>query len=181
MPFFKKKKPPQISPERLRRSIPIANPSIRYEEDAKGVVTILIPVATSGSKQAERTARIKLDVIGSKVWKKIDGKTSLNEMVQWMKKEFMLTEREAEVSLSMFMKNLVEKKLVALALPPPTLGTPEVKEEIERIKVEIEELGKAYRKKKVDEKTYNELKEKYEKTIEELQEAETSGKSSNKT
>ncbi len=101
-------------------------------------------------------------------------------MVQWMKKEFMLTEREAEVSLSMFMKSLVEKKLVALALPPPTPGTPEVQEEIERIKVEMEELEKAYRKKKIDEKTYSELKEKYEKAIEEMREAESSEKPSNK-
>jgi hypothetical protein len=184
MPLFgKKKEPPKVSPERLYRSIPIANPRVRYEEDAEGIVTILIPIATGDSKQPERTAKIKLDVIGSKVWKKIDGKTPFNEIVQWMKKEFMLTEREAEVSLSMFMKSLVDKKLVALALPPPKPGTPEVQEEIERIRFEIEELEKAYKKKKVDEKTFVELKEKYEQAIRELEEkeAEAAGKPSDKS
>ncbi|MEM2929449.1 MAG: PqqD family protein [Thermoproteota archaeon] len=169
MPLFRRKKePPKISPGRLYRSVPIVNPNIRYEEDSEGIVTILIPVATGDSKRVERTARIKLDIIGSKVWKKIDGKTPLSDIVQWMKKEFMLTEREAEVSLSMFTKSLVEKKLVALVLPPPTPGTPEVHEEIARIRTEIAELEKAYKKKKIDDKTYSELKESYEKAIEEL-------------
>jgi hypothetical protein len=181
MPLFgKKSEPPRVSPGRLYRSIPIVNPRVKHEEDAEGIVTILIPVPTGDPKNPERTARIKLDAIGSKVWKRIDGKTPLNEIVQWMKNEFMLTEREAEVSLSMFMKSLVDKKLVALALPPPTPGTPEVQEEIERIRFEIEDLEKAYKKKKVDEKTFRELKEKYEQAIKELEEkeaAETRGKS----
>jgi len=174
MPLFKKKKePPKISPGRLYRSIPIVNPRVKYEEDAEGIVTILIPIPTGDPKRPERTAKIRLDIIGSKVWKRIDGKTPLNEMVQWMKQEFKLTEREAEVSLSMFMKSLVDKKLVALALPPPTPGTSEVKEEIERIRFEIEELEKAYKKKQVDETTFRELKEKYEQAIKELKEKET--------
>lgn len=182
MPLFgrKKKEPPRVSPERLYRSIPIVSPVVKHEEDADGIVTILIPIRTGDPKNPERTARIRLDEIGSKVWKKIDGKTPLNEIVQWMKQEFMLTEREAEVSLSMFMKSLVDKKLVALALPPPKPGTPEVQEEIERIRFEIEDLEKAYKKKKVDEKTFRELKEKYEQAIKELEEkeaAETRGKS----
>lgn len=173
MPLFgKKKEPPKISPGRLYRSIPIINPKVKYEEDSQGIVTILIPVAIEVSEKAEKIAKIKLDVIGSKVWKKIDGKTSFNEIVEWMKKEFMLTGREAEVSLSMFMKSLVDKRLVALALPPPTPGTPEVQEEIKRIRFEIEELDKAYKKKKIEENIYKELKEKYEKAIKELEEKE---------
>jgi hypothetical protein len=175
MPLFKKKEPPKVSPERLFKSTPVVNPEVKYEEDEDGVVTILVPVRTSSSGQATRTAKIKLDIIGSKVWKRIDGKTSLNEIAQWMKKEFMITEREAEVSLSMFLKSLVEKRLVALILPPPRPGTPEVQEEIQRIKAEIENLEKAYRKRKIDEKTFKELKEKYEEAIEELKEKEKSG------
>lgn len=182
MPLFKKKEPPKVSPERLYRSIPVLNPNVKYEEDSEGLVTILIPMATTpvamgDSKKAEgaaRARRIKLDIIGSKVWKQIDGKTPFNELVQWMRKEFVLTEREAEVSLSMFMKNLVDKKLVALILPRPKPGTPEVQEEIERIKVEAGELEKAYRKKKIDEKVYKEIKERYEEAIKELKELEKS-------
>lgn len=182
MPLFKKKEPPKVSPERLYRSIPVLNPNVKYEEDSEGLVTILIPMATTpvtmgDSKKAEgaaRARRIKLDIIGSKVWKQIDGKTPFNELVQWMRKEFVLTEREAVVSLSMFMKNLVDKKLVALILPRPKPGTPEVQEEIERIKVEVGELEKAYRKKKIDEKVYKEIKERYEEAIKELKELEKS-------
>lgn len=178
MPLFKKKEPPKVSPERLFKSTPVANPEVKYEEDENGIVTILIPRRAGGSEQPTRTAKIKLDIIGSKVWKKIDGKTSMNEIAKWMKNEFMITEREAEVSLSMFLKNLVEKRLVFLILPPPRPGTAEVQEEIQRIKAEVEELDKAYRKKKVDEKTYRGLKEKYEEAIEELLEKEESGEKS---
>lgn len=181
MPLFKKKEPPKVSPERVFRSTPIVNPEVKSEEDENGIVTILIPRRTGGSEQPARTAKIKLDIIGSKVWKKIDGKTSMDDIAKWMQNEFMITEREAEVSLSMFLKNLVEKRLVFLILPPPRPGTAEVQEEIQRIKAEIEELEKAYRKKKVDEKTYREMKKKYEEAIEELLEKEKpSGKSSDK-
>ncbi|MBO3800077.1 MAG: PqqD family protein [Candidatus Brockarchaeota archaeon] len=169
MSFLKKKeKPPKISPERLYHSIPVITPGLEYEEDAKGIIRILVPVK-SGT-QTVRTIKIKLDAIGSRIWKRIDGKTSISEIAQWMKNEFMITEREAEISLSMFIKSLVDKKLVALILPPPKPGTPEVQEEIERIRFEIKELEKAYKKKKVDEKTYREIRERYEEAIKELEE-----------
>ncbi|MEM1557486.1 MAG: PqqD family protein [Thermoproteota archaeon] len=170
MSIFKKKQSPKISPERLYRSIPVTNPGLKYEEDSNGIVTILIPVKERGSDRVIRTAKIKLDIIGSKVWKKIDGKTSIGEIIEWMKKEFMITTKEADVSLSMFLNSLIERKLIALILPPPKPGTPEVQEEIERISFEIKELEKAYKKKKVDEKTYREIREKYEEAIRELKE-----------
>jgi hypothetical protein len=179
MPLFKKKEGPKVSPERLQKSIPVINPEIKYEEDSEGIVTVMIPVRTGDAKQAIRTMKIKLDIIGSKVWKKIDGKTTLSGIAEWMKNEFKITEREAEVSLSMFIRSLIEKRLVALILPPPRPGTPEVQEEIQRIKTEVADLEKAYRKKKIDEKTYKALKEKYEEAIEEfLKREKTAGKTS---
>jgi len=170
MPLFKKQPPPTVSPERLYRSTPVVTPSIQYEEDSKGIVTILIPVK-EGDKVV-RTLKVKLDAIGSKVWKKIDGKTSFNEICQWMKNEFMITEKEAEVSLSMFIKSLADKRLVALVLPPPKPGTAEVIEEIERIRFEMRELEKAYKKRRVDEKTYKEVKASYEEALKELENLE---------
>jgi len=165
--FFKKQKPPAISPERLYRSTPVATPGVEYEEDSKGMVTLIIPIK-EGDKVV-RKMKIKLDAIGSKVWKKIDGKTSFNEICQWMKSEFLITDKEAEVSLSMFIKMLADRRLVLLILPPPKPGTEEVQEELERLRFEIKELEKAYRKKRIDEKTYKEARASYEEAIKELE------------
>lgn len=165
--FFKKQKPPTISPDRFYKSIPVVTPGLQYEEDSKGIVTILIPIR-EGDKVV-RTAKIKLDFIGSKVWKKIDGKTSFSELCQWMKSEFLITEKEAEISLSMFIKMLADRRLVLLILPPPKPGTEEVQEELERLRFEIKELEKAYRKKRIDEKTYKEARASYEEAIKELE------------
>ncbi|MEM3658117.1 MAG: PqqD family protein [Candidatus Hadarchaeum sp.] len=173
MPFFKKQQPPKVSPERLYRSTPVVTPGIQYEEDSKGIITLLIPIKEDD--KVIRTMKIKLDAIGSKVWKKIDGKTSFNEICQWMKSEFLITEKEAEVSLSMFIKSLADKRLVALVLPPPKPGTEEVQEELERLKFEIRELEKAYRKRRIDEKTYMEAKASYEEAIKELEKLEKPG------
>ncbi|MDW8034608.1 MAG: PqqD family protein [Nitrososphaerota archaeon] len=170
MTLFKKHHPPTVSPERIYRSTPIVTPGVQYEEDSKGIVTLLIPIK-EGDKII-RTIKIRLDIIGSKVWKKIDGKTSFSEICRWMKNEFLITEKEAEVSLSMFIKSLVDKRLVALILPPPRPGTEEVLEEIERLRFEIKELEKAYRKKRIDEKTYLEAKAGYEEAIRELEKLE---------
>lgn len=165
--FFKKQKPPTVSPERLYRSTPVVTPGVEYEEDSRGIVTLMIPIR-EGDKVVRKT-KIKLDAIGSKVWKKIDGKTSFSEICQWMKSEFLITEKEAEVSLSMFIKMLAERRLIALILPPPRPGTGEVQEELERLRFEIRELEKAYRKKRIDEKIYKEAKASYEEAIKELE------------
>ncbi|MGQ9478647.1 MAG: PqqD family protein, partial [Thermoproteota archaeon] len=134
MPLLRKKEEePRISLERLHGSIPVIHPELKQEENSEGIITILIPIKDK-SGRIIRTAKINLDLIGSKIWKKIDGKTTFSEISQWMKKEFVITEKEAEVSLSMFIKSLIDKRLIALILPPPKPGTPEVEEEIKRIK-----------------------------------------------
>ncbi|MEM1543043.1 MAG: PqqD family protein [Ignisphaera sp.] len=165
--FFKKQKPPTISPDRFYKSIPVVTPGLQYEEDSKGIVTILIPIR-EGDKVV-RTAKIKLDFIGSKVWKKIDGKTSFSELCQWMKSEFLITEKEAEISLSMFIKMLADRRLIALVLPPPRPGTKEVEEELERLRFEIRELEKAYKKRRINEEVYKKVRENYEEAIRELE------------
>jgi len=168
--FFKKQKPPTISPDRFYKSIPVVTPGLQYEEDSKGIVTILIPIR-EGDKVV-RTAKIKLDFIGSKVWKKIDGKTSFSELCQWMKSEFLITEKEAEISLSMFIKMLADRRLIALVLPPPRPGTKEVEEELERLRFEIRELEKAYKKRRINEEVYKKVRENYEEAIRELKKLE---------
>ncbi|MEM2960551.1 MAG: PqqD family protein [Candidatus Bathyarchaeia archaeon] len=176
MVFKKKKVEPSISPERLAKSVPVVNPILKCEEDDKGLITIVVPVSKSGwlGKVVDipESKKVKLDEIGSKVWKRFDGKTDVGAITEWMKKEFMITQREAEISLSLFIKKLMEKRFIALLVPPPKPGTQEALAEIERLKKELKELEKAYKSKKVDDDTYRALTERYSKVMADLQKGE---------
>jgi hypothetical protein len=173
--FSRKKSEATIDPEKFFKSIPIINSAIKYEEDEDGIITVIVPVpetiwikyARTRTKIPEKK-RIKLDRIGSKVWKRFDGKTTLGEIVKWMKGEFTITEREAELSLPLFVKNLMEKKFIALFVTSPKPGTAEAIAEINRLERELVDLEKSYHKRKIDESTYKGLKESYDKTIAEL-------------
>ena len=173
--FSKKKSEVTIPPEKFFKSIPVINSAIKCEEDENGLITVIVPVPETIWVKYARTRtkipenkRIKLDRIGSKIWKRFDDKTTLGEIVKWMKDEFMITEREAELSLPLFIKNLMEKKFIALFITPPKPGTAEATAEINRLERELADLEKSYHKRKIDENTYKGLKENYDKTIAKL-------------
>lgn len=172
----KKKAEPSISPERFLKSIPVVNPVLKCEEDSNGLITLVVPVPKSGwvKKVIEvpESKKVKLDEIGSKVWKRFDGKTDVDTIIEWMKKEFFITQREAEISLFLFIRKLMEKRFIALLVPSPKPGTKEALAEIERLRIELKELEKAHKKKQVDDETYKALTERYEKIIADLQREE---------
>jgi|YelNatPaOPRAMG01_1025707.scaffolds.fasta_scaffold47024_3 hypothetical protein len=176
MVFRKKKAEPSISPERFAKSVPVVNPILKFEEDSNGLITIVVPLSKSSwlgkVVDTPESKKVKLDEIGSKVWKRFDGKTDISAITEWMKKEFMITQREAEISLSLFIRKLMEKRFIALLVPPPKPGTQEALSEIDRLKRELKELEKAYRKKKIDDETYRTLTDRYNRVIADLQKGE---------
>ncbi|MBO3801011.1 MAG: PqqD family protein [Thermoproteota archaeon] len=172
-PFKKKEK--TVSRERFLNAIPIRNPIIKWETSDDNTVTLIIsrsPDAVSTFVQKMFTLpgekKVKLDEIGSKVWLKVDGKSNMQDLIKWFSEEFRVAQREAEVSLSLFFKELSKRGFLTLLVPLPSPGTPEAIEEIEELKSQLKAVEKEFKKGKINEEQFNQIKKTLEEKIEYL-------------
>jgi len=118
--LFKRKKPPPLDREKSMKAIPIYNEGIRKEIDGKGLrLTFHKPSRVFGGlvtrlnlPHPEKT--LILDELGTYVWKLIDGRRTMQEIIQKFRKEFKANPRESEVSVVEFIRMLVIKGAVSL-------------------------------------------------------------------
>ncbi len=62
-----------------------------------------------------KTRKIVLDEIGSYVWKLLNGKTSIREIITEISRRFRMSKREAEVSLIAFLADLERRGAITVA------------------------------------------------------------------
>lgn len=58
--------------------------------------------------------KLQLDELGTAVWDQINGERSVKQVVQWFAKKYRLHAKEAEVSVSRFMRELGKRGLIGL-------------------------------------------------------------------
>ncbi len=73
------------------------------------IVNLFVPLP------AER--KIALDAIGTHVWRMLDGKNSVSVIARSVAKEYKLMEREAELSVQQFFRELARRGYVGFSEP----------------------------------------------------------------
>lgn len=68
-----------------------------------------------------RTKTFELDPVGVFVWKQIDGKTSVEQLIRRIGKQYNLDLRQAEASTTAFLKTLMQKGLIGMPVEPVNL------------------------------------------------------------
>lgn len=63
------------------------------------------------------TKTFELEAIGYSVWKQCDGKTSVQQIIRRLSKQYNISLREMEVSTVAFLQTLVRKGLIGMAMP----------------------------------------------------------------
>jgi Coenzyme PQQ synthesis protein D (PqqD) len=58
--------------------------------------------------------KLQLDELGTAVWEQIDGERSVKQVIQWFAKKYQLHTKEAEVSVSRFLRELGKRGLIGL-------------------------------------------------------------------
>lgn len=116
------RKQKNYSRKELFKAKPIRNASIEWEEK-NGEVSININFKRGKFFKLWRflfslpeKKNVKLDIIGSKVWKMCDGKNTLLDIEENLIKSYNLSRKEAEVSILEYMKNLVKRNLIGLEI-----------------------------------------------------------------
>ena len=127
MPFFKrkekKKTQPTIPRDVLLRSKLVRNPNVKWDKRDDGSILLRIPLPKqkpglfSGFIKQPEEKKIQLDEIGGYVWELSDGTKTVDEVINLLAEKFKLHRREIEASFMVYLKTLMQKRLVGLILP----------------------------------------------------------------
>ena len=104
--------------EVLLAAIPVRNELVEESRTAKGELRLKAPLRETmmkrlfGSQRREKS--FELDDLGEAVWGDIDGRKSVEGIIMHFAQTQRVNAREAEVSVTAFLKTLMQRNLIAL-------------------------------------------------------------------
>ena len=117
---------PKISRADILVSRPIRNPAIEWEREARlpdRPALMLLKIPRRRDRWGNVVARVmklpdyrklELDEIGSDVWGMCDGANSVEEITKAVVVQYRLNRRQAETSVTAYLKQLAERRLIAI-------------------------------------------------------------------
>jgi hypothetical protein len=111
--------------ERMLTARPMPNTAARVEELADESVALYIAKAPSRLTrpplswvlQPRRERRVALDRLGAKVWRLCDGKRTVEAVVDAFAERYRLTFHEARTAVTGYLRALIQRGVVAIAVP----------------------------------------------------------------
>jgi hypothetical protein len=128
----KQPKPPAITRQQALACIPTRAPSVRESRQTPQAIVlsyteplhpVLSAIRNALKKPPEaRIRRLELDAMGSAVWDWIDGTSTVADLAIRFSKHYGVLLREAQLSVSQFLRELGKRGIIVLRLPddPPT-------------------------------------------------------------
>ena len=121
--MFRVKKP-TMSRSKALQARPIRNPALKWEALDTGEVRVILPRRRDIVGKlltvlfyVPESRPVNLDMVGGKVWGMSDGTNTVDDIAAALEEEHRLHRREAEVSLTEFLKMLGKRNMVAFAVP----------------------------------------------------------------
>lgn len=105
--------------------IPVKNETVKSTRLQSGEVVLAHPVGMrrwmvrlmrtlGGPADYVRTKKIQLDTLGTTVWDLIDGRSTVKKLIKRFAAQHQLHPREAEVSVSKFLRELGRRGIIGL-------------------------------------------------------------------
>ena len=126
--FRRKNKPPAVTREQSLAMRPLRMTDAAMDVDAGGNGKLRVPMRPTriasflGAKIPARQKTFEFDAVGVYLWDQLDGKTSVEQLIRRIGKQYRLELRQAEASTVAFLKTLMEKGLVGMAGDEPSPG-----------------------------------------------------------
>lgn len=118
-----RKKPPRLSRRDLLQSRPVRNTRLTWDQADEGEVALSIPrraawwiTLLSRVFYVPSKRTVVLDEIGSWVWAQCDGQQTVEQLITTLRRRYKLEQKEAEVSMLTYLKQLAEKGLIGFAV-----------------------------------------------------------------
>lgn len=120
------KKSDSASPKRLDRreslaGVPVLNDNVDVQTRDDGRITLVITKKRSAGfwgrfQPREMSRTVKLDELGTFVFKQINGRRNARQIVDMFARRFKLNRREAEFSVVEFIRQLVRRNAISIAM-----------------------------------------------------------------
>lgn len=121
---------PRLSREHALQARPIRNPALEWKELDNGEVQVILPRRRDAVGKLlsvlfyiPPSKPVNLDTVGAQVWKLCDGEHTVKAIAERLMEEHKLHRREAEVSLTEFLKMLGKRNMVGFVVPTEYLQT----------------------------------------------------------
>lgn len=115
---------PKLTRKQALLARPVRNPALQWEQLDNGEVRIILPrrddrigKVLSVLFYVPKSRPVSLDMVGASVWQLCDGEHTVEDIVEALRDEHRLHRREAEVSLTEFLKTLGKRHMVAFIVP----------------------------------------------------------------
>lgn len=121
--MFKRRPKSKLTREQslAMKPVHLVDAELSLDETGNGKLSIQVQptrVARLFIKGIEgRRKTFELDPVGVFVWKQIDGKASVEQLIRRIAKQYKLDLRQAEASTTAFLKTLMTKGLIGIPLP----------------------------------------------------------------
>jgi hypothetical protein len=119
-----KRPQPLLTREQALDAVCVRNPSLQWRETEAGEVVVRLERRADARGRLLRvmfyvpeSRDITLDEVGSRVWGLCDGERSVADIVAELVREYKLNKREAEVSVTEYLRMLGQRGMVAFAVP----------------------------------------------------------------
>ncbi len=125
MPLFGKTTPPtlELTREESRAARPVVNRLVRIEHADDGTVVLHVPRRETSIMRTlcrffkvSPHRRIALDKLGTFVIERCDGEHTVHDIIETFANEFRLNEREADVSITSFLRTLGQRYIVSFVV-----------------------------------------------------------------
>ena len=121
MNLFRRKPRFRLERKEALAARPIRNPEVGYERQEEGEVLITLRRRKDWLTRVLSLAfvipterKIQLDQVGSQVWELCDGEHTVEDLIREMAGEHKLQRREAEVSLTTYLRLLGKRRLIGI-------------------------------------------------------------------
>ena len=119
--FKRAPKPPAPTREQSLAMRPLRMTDAAMDLDASGNGKLRVPMRPTrlgkflAARMPAREKTFEFDAVGVYLWTQLDGKTSVEQLIRRIGKQYKLELRQAEASTVAFLKTLMQKGLVGMA------------------------------------------------------------------
>jgi len=114
----------RLSLEDLLDAIPVSNQAARVEDAGEGLV-VYLPIRQrwwmkppmSWALPCREERGVALDTLGAEVYRAVDGRRTVEQIVEVFAEAHRLRFHEARLAVMQFLRMLAERNIVALAVP----------------------------------------------------------------
>lgn len=128
--LFRRKRKPRLSREEALSALPVRNARLTTKRGENNELMLVVPRRSDWVGRVlsvvfvvPKERLIALDEVGADIWELCDGSHTVGQLIEIVGKKHKLNRKEAEVSLTTYLRQLGKRGLIAFAVQRQDAGS----------------------------------------------------------